>query len=786
MELSRFARFFYQPVLPLGKNRSFVTCSKAHWALSKQAAVEGTVLLKNDGTLPLGKGSRVCLFGIGAGEFLLGGGGSAEVFSDREVTLDLALRSAMAAGEIAYFPDTAAYYQAKIQEAQKAAFAAQTLGRVRWRRGYHTPLPELPETLYQRAAEFADTAIFCLSRFSSEGDDNGDRTGEKGDFYLWEEEQQLLDRLYKDFSKVIVILNTCGPVSTREYDRANAILYPLYGGGLAGEALTEILLGKAYPSGHLQHTLAYDLEDYPSTRGFQESQNYVNCTEDIFVGYRYFETFAPEKVAYPFGFGLGYTTFRICTTAASLDKNTVNLTVRVENTGNFPGKEVVQVYLTAPQGLLGKAQKVLTAFAKTKQLQPGECQTLKLHFDIREFGAFDDLGKVCQSAFVLERGTYTVWVGDNVRDTEKVLVFTLAEDKVCKKCRPYLAPRDLPERLCADGSYEKLPPPPQLPHPIRRYRPKAEKPAQEITLETALETGQLDAFLASLTDQELGQLLHGQPMTNVSLTNGIGLPPRNLSSDKKRIPLVPTTDGPSGIRVRPGRGVETTFFPCQSAMAQTWNLPLLQKLGTALAAEAKENNIGIWLAPGLNIHRSPLCGRNFEYYSEDPLATGLLACACIRGVQSMRIAATVKHFCCNNRENDRRICDSRVSQRALREIYLRGFEIAIKKAKPWAVMTAYNPVNGTVANANWEAVNGVLRTDWGYDGVVMTDWWVLSTLEDEVHAGSDVKMPESVSVSYGFGPAVCDPAASMAQGTLDRGAALLSARRILTMLSKLE
>ena len=786
MKLSKFARFLYQPVLPLGKNRRFVTSSPAHWRLSKAAATEGTVLLKNDGALPLAKGSRICLFGIGAGEFLLGGGGSAEVFSDREVTLDLALRDAMAAGEIAYFPDTAAYYKEEIEKAQKEAFAAQSLGRVRWRRGYHTQLPSLPEALYQKAVEFADTAIFCLSRFSSEGDDNGDRTGEKGDFYLWDEEQQLLDRLYRDFDRVIVVLNTCGPVSTGEYDRANAVLYPLYGGGLAGEALTDILLGKAYPSGHLQHTLANDLADYPSTAGFQENQNYVNYTEDVFVGYRYFETFAPEKAAYPFGFGLGYTAFDIQTTAASLDKNTVKLTVCVKNTGNFLGKEVVQSYLTAPQGKLGKAKKVLTAFQKTKELKPGEAQTLHLHFDIREFGSFDDLGKICESAFILEQGDYTIWVGNNVRDTEKVLTFPLAENRICKKCHPYLAPKDLKERLCADGSYEKLPPPLEIPHPLRRYRTKGQVPIRDQSLAAVLEEGKLDGFLAGLTDGELGQLLHGQPMTNVSLTNGIGLPPRNLSSDKKLIPLVPTSDGPSGIRVRPGRGVETTFFPCQTTMAQTWNLPLVKKLGAALAAEAKENNMGIWLAPGLNIHRSPLCGRNFEYYSEDPLATGLLASACISGVQSLHIAATVKHFCCNNRENDRRICDSRVSQRALREIYLRGFEIAIKKGKPWALMTAYNPVNGTVANANWEAINGILRTEWGYDGVVMTDWWVLSTLEDEVHAGSDVKMPESVSISYGFGPETCDAADLLAEGKLDRGAALLSAKRILSMMGKLE
>lgn len=786
MKLSRFARFLYQPVLPLGKNRSFVTCSPAHWRLAKDTATEGTVLLKNNGTLPLKKGCKVCLFGIGAGEFLFGGGGSAEVFPDREITLADGLQAAASRGEIEFFPNTVEFYVNQIKAIHKDAFEAQTESPVVWRRGFHTPLPVLPEELYRRAKAFGGTAIFCISRFSSEGDDNGDRTGEEGDFYLWDEEQALLDRLYKDFDNVIVVINSCGPVSTREYEKAGAVLYPLYGGGIAGEALTDILLGKAFPSGHLQHTLAYDIADYPSTAGYHGEKHYVNYTEDIFVGYRYFETFAPEKVAYPFGFGLGYTTFAVSTTAAALEKNTVKLAVNVKNTGSHPGKEVVQAYLTAPQGKLGKAKKVLTAFGKTKELKPGEEARLNLRFDIREFGSFDDLGKLLESAFILEKGTYTVCVGTNVRDTEPVLDFTLDSDIICKKCHAYMAPKDLPERLTADGSYEKLPAPKELPHPIRRSRVKAEKPEKDFSLAQALETGRMEEFIATLTDEDTGALLHGHPMTNVSLTNGIGIPPRHTSQDKKQIPLVPTSDGPSGVRARPGRGVNTTFFPCETTMGQTWNLGLLKRLGTALARETKENNIGIWLAPGLNIHRSPLCGRNFEYYSEDPLCSGLLAAACITGVQSQNIAATVKHYCCNNRENDRRFVDARVSQRALREIYLRGFEIAVKKARPWALMTAYNPVNGTPANANWEAINGILRGEWGYDGVVMTDWWVLSNLEDEVHAGGDIKMPESTNGPYGHGPAVCDPVQLMQEGKLDRGAVLASARRILNLMAKLD
>ena len=377
-------------------------------------------------------------------------------------------------------------------------------------------------------------------------------------------------------------------------------------------------------------------------------------------------------------------------------------------------------------------------------------------------------------------------MGNNVRDVEKALEFTLAEDIICKKCHPYMAPKDLPQRLCADGSYEKLPAPPVLPHPIRRSRVKAQKPEKDFSIAKALEEDRMEEFLASLTDEDLGEFLYGHPMMNASNTFGIGIMPRYERRDEKVMPLIPTADGPMGLRIRTGRGISPTFFPCESVISQSWNLPLAKRVGATIALEAKENNIGIWLAPALNIHRSPMCGRNFEYYSEDPLTSGMFAAYVTMGVQSQRICATIKHFCCNNRENHRRLVDSRVSQRALREIYLRGFEIAIKKGKPWALMTSYNPVNGQQSSKNWEAINGVLRTDWGYEGVVMTDWRVLSNLEEEIHAGSDVKMPEAVTSFYEHAPESCDPTQLMREGKLDRGAVILSVRRILKLMSNLE
>lgn len=785
--MKKHARFLYQPMRPLGKNNKIVTGCDAHWKLCKEAAAEGTVLLKNDGTLPLAKGARVSLFGVGAGDFIFGGGGSGVVVTDRTVTL----HEGLLASNFTYFAAPGQYYADAIKAlTDRKHKELPTVGAYsEWRRQYQMELPELPENIYQEAVKFGGTALFCISRYSAEGDSGGDRTGLEGDFTLWASEKALLDRLCKDFHNVVVILNTCGPVATKEFkdnDRIGAVLYPMYSGGVAGEVICELLTGERYPSGHLQDTLAESISDYPSTADFHKETYYVNYTEDIFVGYRYFETFAPEKVVYPFGYGLGYTTFDVKTVNAAREKNAVKVSVSVKNTGNFPGKEVVQLYLTAPQGVLGKAKKVLTAFQKTKALKPGESQILKLSFDIRNFGSFDDLGKLVKSAFILEKGDYAVSMGTNVRDTAPCLTFTLGSDIICKRCQSFMAPRALSERLCADGTYEKLPAAEKAEHRPRGRLCKLPK-GERFPFVKALEENRLEELVATLSDEEIVELLHGHPMANASNTCAMGHLPRDERQDVRQIPLVPTADGPAGLRIRAGRGnVPPTFFPCATVVAQSWNLNVARRLGAAGAAEVKENNVGIWLTPALNIHRNPLCGRNFEYYSEDPLTSGLFAAATVKGIQSMGISACIKHFCANNRENHRRLVDSHVSERALREIYLRGFEIAIKKGDPWMLMTSYNPVNGEQASKNWEAINGILRSEWGYDGVVCTDWRVLSNLEEELAAGSDIKMPFPVTDFYENAPAEFDPAKMMKDGTISRAAATSAARRVLQMIGKLD
>ncbi len=787
----RFARFLYQPVLPLGKNRSFVTSSRSHWELAKKIAAEGTVLLKNDGALPLALGEKICLFGTGIGEFLFGGGGSGRVFTDKKITLVDGLSEAEKKGKLSLYHPLVDFYQQEIGKVLDAARKeCGTIAKYNaWRSVNMTRLPVLPETLYREAKAFGNVAVYCISRHSSEGDGFGDRSGLKGDFYLWKEEKDLLDRLCCDYEKVVVILNTCGPVCVKEFaenPNINAILYPLYSGGIAGEVLTELLLGEKYPSGHLQHTLAADLEDYPSSEGYAAFEDHEDYTEDIFVGYRYFETFAKDKVVYPYGFGLSYTEFETNVISSSFENGRVEISVSVKNIGNFPGKEVIQAYLSAPQGKLGKAAKVLSSFAKTKELLPREEAVLKLRFSIRDFASFDDLGKIKKSSFVLEKGEYSVFVGTNIRDIKKALSFDLSDDIICKKCHSYMAPRALERRLLADGSFEALPKAAPRSHKAVGMDLKAAPPDEEMTLADALAQNKSEEFLATLTLEDMAEMIYGHPMMNASNTNGIGISPRYERQDKKLMPLIPTADGPAGLRIREGRGVTPTFFPCENTVSQTWNLDLAKRMGAAVADEVKENNIGIWLAPALNIQRSPRCGRNFEYYSEDPLISGFFATACVRGVQSRSIVATVKHYCANNRETNRRIADSRVSERALREIYLKGFEIAVKKGKPWGLMTSYNPVNGVQMSANWEALNGILRGEWKYDGVVMTDWRVLSNIDEEIHAGSDVKMPELITTFYKNAPERCDPAEMIREGSLDRKAVISSCRRILRMMSYLD
>ena len=743
----KWQRALYQPGVPLGENGTRVTASKEHRALSKEAAKEGMVLLKNEqNLLPLEKGSKVALFGKATFDYVKGGGGSGDVTVSYVKNLYegfLELKDRVSVCE-----ELASFYRKNVEEQYENKVAP----------GMTVEL-ELPDELCQTARNYTDTAIISICRFSGEG---WDRKG-KSDFYLTEEEKAMVEQVTSCFPKVIAVLNVGGMVDScwfAENDRISSVLMAWQGGMEGGSAAAELLCGIGNPSGKLADTFAKSLEDYPSTESFHESDDYVDYTEDIYVGYRYFETIpqARSKVNYSFGFGLSYTCFAWEIRSISEKGGLVSIQVNVVNTGKYAGKEVVQIYLHAPQGLLGKADKSLCAFEKTRLLQPGETQLLSFEISMDKQASYDDLGKIKKSAYVLEKGDYTFYVGTSVEQTMQAdFVYTLEEDKIVEQLTSKLVPSVLKKRMLSDGTFEELPQtepadtdacaiPFEAKEPLDGLTPKTRviepvclwkwryKEGIRPFTEVAEGKMSLDEFLAQMTDEELAHLLGGQPNTGVSNTFGIGNMPEYA------IPTITTADGPAGLRIEPQCGVNTTAWPCATLLASTWNPDLVYRVGEAGGKEVEENNISVWLTPAVNIHRSPLCGRNFEYYSEDPFLTGKLAGAMVKGIQSRHIAATVKHFALNNKETNRKNSDSRVSERAVREIYLKAFEIIVKEAHPWCIMTAYNIVNGHRASENKELIDGILRGEWKFDGMVTTDWWTFGEHYKEVKAGNDLKM----------------------------------------------
>ena len=779
--MKKWTRAFYQPVLPLGEDGRRITGSKEHITLSKEAAKEGMVLLKNEHrTLPLEKGSNIALFGKATFDYVKGGGGSGDVTV--AYTRNLYEGFKELAGEISVHEELASFYRENV-EAQYAA------GKIPGQ----TVEPEVPAELLQRARTFADTAVISICRFSGEGWDRDDR-----DFELTAEEQAMVDAVTAVFPKVIAVLNVGGMMATdwfKDNESIQSVLLAWQGGIEGGLAAAELLAGKGNPSGKLSDTLAKKLADYPSSYNFHESEDYVDYTEDIYVGYRYFETVpgAAEKVNYPFGFGLSYTSFSLGRPLVEQQGEEFRVRVEVCNVGDYPGKEVVQVYCSAPQGKLGKPARELVAFRKTRLLLPGESQTVVMHFTMRDLASYDDLGKVVKSAYVLEQGEYHFHIGTSVRDTvEDNFVLILNEDVVAEQLSAKLVPAQLKKRMLSDGSYEELP----LGEPVDtdanalgrvdmwsvdgftplvKFRDHKvawiEDESKRKFIQVANGTLSMEDFMAQLSDEQLAELLGGQPNTGVANVYGYGNIP------EYGVPSVMTADGPAGLRILPECGVYTTAWPCSTMLACTWNPEVLEAVGAAGSLEVKENNIGAWLQPAINIHRSPLCGRNFEYYSEDPLLTGKMAAAMVRGIQSNHIAATVKHFAMNNKETNRKNSDSRASERAIREIYLKAFEIIVKEADPWSIMSSYNIINGYRASECRELLEDILRGEWGFKGMVTTDWWTGGEHYKETLAGNDVKM------GCGFPDRLLK---AMEMGVFTRADMEICGKRILELILKID
>ncbi len=1024
-----------------------------HITLSRQASADGQVLLVNrNNVLPLDIGANVAIFGRAMIDYTRGGGGSGATNVDYQRNLLQGLKLKEEEHKIRL-------------EASMVDFYTEQVAVNGIRNDADIPLTT---EMIGNAAGKADTAIVAIGRTSAEGSDLTE-----SDFRLTRAEKRLLMNVENAFENTIVILNTGSVMDTSWIDEIpgiDAVLVAWQGGMEGGLATADVLVGDVNPSGKLTDTWAKSYADYPGSSTFNQASDYVDYTEDIYVGYRYFETIpgAAERVSYEFGFGLSYTTFEIKAAAAAEGANMV-VTADVTNTGEVAGKEVVQVYFDAPRGELGKPARELAAFAKTKLLQPGETQQLTLSFPIDDMSSYDDTGVIRKSAWVMEQGTYEIYVGNSIRKCEKAGSYTLDADRVVEQLTEQCAPIQLPRRMNEDGTYSEMEMSiPFDPHhtiaaqgtnrvemesyiassgevvieswlendlsrnhclarldaageaveyeltvekagaydlvlsfangysmipncvsiyvndvlvpgirfdahqtgdgngagewynfvetdpmtinleegkntlrvtanglcpnfdymlltyagdPIRYF--DTEVPAAGAVLEaesfkvtgmttsmniprmetffkddreqaclaymnyegnyvsyylhveqagtydlvlktangrdgfdfdpgimingqaypatlTAVQTGdgngagewynfedlqpvtvslpdgeciltltssgdypnvdtitltpvqsasrrmlrsaaadserltlldvyndasRMPQFLDQLSDSQLIDLLGGQPNTGLANTGGIG----NLVA--YNVPNVMTADGSQGLRI----GENCTAWPIATSMASTWDVELMEAVGKATAAEAEAAEIDIWLAPGMNIHRNPLCGRNFEYFSEDPLLTGVMAAHLTKGAQEGGLGVTLKHFCVNNREHNRNSSDSRVTERALREIYLKGFEIAVKQAEPWAVMSSYNLLNGMETSENKELLTGILRNEWGFDGLTMTDWGNNSNNALEVLAGNDVKMPSGAPATL---------RAALNNGALTRDDLEASAQRVLELVMK--
>ena len=740
----------FTPCMPLGEDGKTVTCCKAHVDLAHEIAREGIVLAKNNGVLPLKKGQKIAVFGTAQIDYVRGGTGSGQVFTPFEKTPLDGLMEKDAEGKIQLYKPLGDFYAADVeaqrQEAESNDFTMRKgitpTGEVQvTARDFFVGRcaePSLPDQLLQDARNFTDTALICLSRGSGEF---FDRTNTKGDFLLSDDEQALIDTVTANFKNIVVILNMGGQMESGwlKEDAISAVVIPWTAGMMGGLALADILVGDVNPSGKLTDTIACAYGDYPSADTFEESPDFVRYEEDIFVGYRYFETIpgASEKVVFPFGHGLSYTSFQRKVLSAGEANGEISVTVEVTNTGSLAGKEVVQVYYGAPQGKLGKAKKALAAFAKTKLLAPGESENVTLNLKVSDMASYDDTGILQKSAYVLEQGDYPIYVGTSVRDVEVCYTYTVEEDfRLVQQLTERCPAIGVLRRLQADGTFK------EVPIGLLRSEEYVDYPAVPVNKTMGIRplrmvadgTITLDEFISQFDRTELPLLLGGVPNTGVAQTMGFG------GNERFGIPAVMTSDGPAGVRVKRQSGIRTTAFPGEVLVACTWDPELSYALGKAIALEIKENNMYAWLAPAMNIHRNPLGGRNFEYYSEDPVISGKFAAAAVRGAQDQRISACPKHFAANNKEMNRRDSDSRMSERALREIYLKGFEICIKESKPRTLMTSYNYVNGRRAAESCDLLVHILRKEWGFDGLVMTDWSNHGRHAMEVKAGNDLKM----------------------------------------------
>ena len=788
-----------------------------HFSIVRKAAAEGIVLLENSGVLPFDSSVKsIALFGTGARRTVKGGTGSGDVNVRDFVNVEKGLLNAGYAITTGEYLDE---YDSVIGKAKTDyAMMLREAGKDGIKNALFTmfakPFKEpaiapLTEEIIDKSK--ADAAVYVLSRNSGEG---ADRKPEKGDYYLTEREISDIKLLSEKYDRFVLLLNVGGVVDLSDIIRikTGAVLLIGQGGSAFGDAVADILSGIETPSGKLSATWAASYSDYPFADEFADSR-YISDTfyrEGIFVGYRWFDK-TEIKPLFQFGFGLSYTDFEIGETETDVCGETVKIKTTVKNTGSFKGKEVVQIYVSQPDGRLIKSRKMLTAFRKTGCLNPKESEEISLDFSIRTLASYDEKAEV----FIIEKGKYIIFAGTDSKNIKPVSAIVFTEDAVTEKCRS-ITETDVEEYIDfprkAGDSFENIPEIhidcDSIKTIIHRYDSEGftdKKSNNSCTFDDVI-NNKITAkeFVCDLTDDELVSLCVGASRVGLSDLSFIGNASKNIPGaagdtcdelfKRRELPPLSTADGPAGVRVNPkvyekdGMYIDNpaddpvkslllpaemqkvdlngatvkyqycTAIPVATMLAQTWNTEIIKECGRLVGEELKLLGLDLWLAPALNIQRNPLCGRNFEYYSEDPILSGECAAAMVSGMQSVSGKGTVvKHFACNNKENNRNYNNSVLSERTLREIYLKGFEICIKKSAPFSVMSSYNLINGIHAANHKGLLTDILRNEWNFNGFVMTDWYATqgnAPVPDGyeatspalcVKAGNDVIMPGNLN-----------------------------------------
>ena len=690
--------------------------------LIRQAGAEGIVMLKNDGVLPYKAGSEVAVFGrVQIDYFATGYGSGGDVRKPYIVNLIDGLKNSNELKVNEYLENI--YREWVKNNPAGHGFWAH------WPRSH--PEMKLTDEIVELAAKSASEAIVVLGRSAGEDRENA---LEAGSYYITDDELNMLKAISKSFDSITLLLNI-GSVMDLSFidefsDKIKAILIVWQGGMESGNAIADVLTGKVSPSGHLADTIVKDYKDYPCASDFGRKE-YCNYVEDIYVGYRYFETFKKDRVFYPFGYGLTYTKFDLSLNKVKVDDKFFTFSINIKNSGNFKAKEVVQIYLQKPNTPIDNPYRQLVGFIKSEDLNPSDEVTLEVKVPMNELKVYDERGLTgSKSSYVIQKGDYIFSIGENVREAIDVYTYTKDKHECIETLSEVMAPVNIFDAIHnVDGKEVKFPvnlKTLSLKDLIETKKPKdipytGDKGIKLIDVKDKKAT--MDDFVAQLNDVELEAITRGDytmdsPLGAPGNAGAIGGVLESLRD--KGIPAMITTDGPSGIRLY----TSCSLIPIGTCLACTFNAPLVEKLHNVLGGEMVDRGSDILLAPGMNIHRSPLCGRNFEYFSEDPYLSGKSAAAAIKGIQANGVSACPKHFACNSQETKRTTNDSRVSERALREIYLRGFEICIKDAAPNTIMTSYNKINGVWNHYNFELCDTVLRREWGYKGLVMTDWWM--------------------------------------------------------------